>query len=498
MRRFRTHAGLVSVLVLTLGCAAAAGLQNPLQWLGLTKPQPTPTASAENATPVAELAAAPQSFAAIARAAKPAVVNVSTTQTVHTQGFPGTGPGPLPFGENDPFSEFFRHFFPQQPRNFTQRALGSGVITDADGSIVTNAHVAKGADKIVIKLEDGRSFDAKVVGIDEKTDVALLKIHAPGDLHVATLGNSDTLQVGDWVVAIGNPFGLSETVTAGIVSAKGRVIGEGPYDDFIQTDASINPGNSGGPLLDLHGDVVGINTAIFSQSGGNIGIGFAIPINLVKSVVDQLKAHGKVVRGWLGISIQDITPELARSFGLKKTEGALVAGVMADSPAARAGIERGDVILEYNGTHIDSAHQLPALVAATAIGKTVPITVQRGGNTKTLSVSVQEMPASAAPSQSRGATAAWGVEVADITPDLRQQFNLEQTKGVVVTGITPNSPADESGLRPGDVIGEVNRRPVHNVRDYQAAVAAVGDEHHLLLLVRREGQSFFVALARQE
>ena len=283
------------------------------------------------------------------------------------------------------------------PRSFTRRALGSGVIIDKDGYIVTNAHVVKGADKIVVTLqdgrEDGREFDAKVVGIDEKTDVALLKIQSPGDLAVATLGDSDALHVGDWVVAIGNPFGLSETVTAGIVSAKGRVIGEGPYDDFIQTDASINPGNSGGPLLNLQGQVIGINSAIYSQSGGNIGIGFAIPINLVKSVVAQLKAHGKVVRGWLGVAIQDITPDLAKSFGLKQAEGALVSDVTPDSPAARAGLERGDIIVEYNGTHIEAAHQLPALVAGTEIGKTVPIKVLRNGESKTLSVTIAEMPA---------------------------------------------------------------------------------------------------------
>jgi serine protease Do len=287
-------------------------------------------------------------------------------------------------------------------------------------------------------------------------------------------------------------------VTAGIVSAKGRVIGAGPYDDFIQTDASINPGNSGGPLLDLQGDVVGINAAIFSQSGGNIGIGFAIPINLVRNVVEQLKVHGKVVRGWLGVSIQDVTPELAHSFGLEKTAGALVAEVTADSPAAHAGLERGDVILDYNGTHFDSAHQLPALVAATEIGKTVPITVQRGGKTKTLSVTVKEMPTGATPTESRHAAAEWGLNVSDITPDLRQQFDLEETTGVVITGITPDSAADGAGLRPGDVISEVNRQAVHNVEEYQSALAAAQKGHVLLLLVHRAAQSFFVALNRSE
>ncbi len=496
MHQLQVRVSLFSALVLTMGCTAAAGLQNPLQWFRLGKAQPTPTAPAEHPAAV-EAVGAPPSFAAIARAAKPTVVNVSTAHTVHTQGFPEFGPGPEPFGENDPFSQFFRHFFGQMPRNFTQRALGSGVIIDEDGSIVTNAHVVKGADKIVIKLEDQRSFDAKVVGVDEKTDVALLKISSPGNLHVATLGDSNSLQVGDWVVAIGNPFGLSETVTAGIVSAKGRVIGEGPYDDFIQTDASINPGNSGGPLLNLQGDVVGINAAIFSQSGGNIGIGFAIPINLVKNVVEQLKAHGKVVRGWLGVSIQNLTPELARSFGLEKTEGALVADVTPESPAARAGLQRGDIIVEYNGTHIDDAHQLPALVAATEIGRTLALTVLRGGERKSLSVTVAEMPGEvAARGRGRQVGVDWGLQVAAITPDLAQQFNLGRREGVVVTAVTPGSPADDAGVQPGDVINEVNRRAVRNVRDYQQALSNAASEHHLLLLLDRQGQSFFISLSR--
>ena len=295
------------------------------------------------------------------------------------------------------------------PRSFTQRSLGSGVIIDQDGYIVTNAHVVKNADKIVIKLDDKREFDAHRVGIDEKMDVALLKIASPHDLTVAPLGDSDTLQVGDWVLAIGNPFGLSETVTAGIVSALGRVIGQGPYDNFIQTDASINPGNSGGPLIDMHGQVVGINAAIFSQSGGNIGIGFAIPIRSVKSVLEQLKTHGKVIRGWLGVAIQDVTPELAQSFGLKKAQGALVADVTSDSPAARAGLERGDIIINYDGTDIDEAHQLPVLVADTKIGKSVSITVLRNGEKKTLHATVAEMPAhlTASGTPSAAATGDW-------------------------------------------------------------------------------------------
>ena len=484
----RVLVALTSILVLTAVAVSASAFPNPLGFLGLGKKEPTPALQTQ---PVS--GGAPASFAPVAHAAKPAVVNVSTTQTVRAQGLPEMGPGGPFGGEQDPFSQFFRRFFGPMPRSFKQRSLGSGFIIDADGSIVTNAHVVKDADKIVVKLEDKREFDAKVVGIDEKTDVALLKIDPPADLTVAALGDSDTLQVGDWVVAIGNPFGLSETVTAGIVSAKGRVIGEGPYDDFIQTDASINPGNSGGPLLDLNARVVGINAAIFSQSGGNIGIGFAIPVNLAKSVVDQLKAHGKVVRAWLGVAIQDVTPDLARSFGLKKAEGALVADVTPDGPAARAGVARGDLIVEFDGTHIDEAHQLPTLVAGTPVGKTVRVTVLREGATKELSVTVAEMPATTAARSGRKTTADWGLTVADITPELAAQFGLQQNQGVVITDVTQNSPAGDAGLQPGDVIREVNRRAVRDVQDYEAALEA-GQKGRVLLLIQRQDQSFFVAV----
>jgi serine protease Do len=492
----RTLAPFLLILILTTAGAAAAGFPNPLDLFRSSKPEPTPPVVSAP-PPAVPPNGAPASFASIARAAKPAVVNVSTTQTVRTEGFPRFGPQPGPFGEQDPFSQFFRHFFGQMPRSFTQRSLGSGVIIDRDGYIVTNAHVVKNADKIVIKMENQQEFNAKVIGVDEKTDVALLKIRSPDDLAVAILGDSNTLQVGDWVVAIGNPFGLSETVTAGIVSAKGRVIGEGPYDDFIQTDASINPGNSGGPLLDLRGEVVGINAAIFSQSGGNIGIGFAIPINLVKNIVEQLKAHGKVVRGWLGVSIQDVTPDLAKSFGLKQAEGALVADITADSPAERAGIERGDLIIGYDGTRIEQAHQLPALVAATAIGKTVRITVLRNGETKTLSLTVAEMPGNVtASSSTKAGSGDWGLTVSNITPDLAQQFSLRKRSGVVVTDVAPDGPAGEAGVQPGDVIVEADRKRVHSVADYERAVANAGSAQQLLLLVERQGQRFFVALIR--
>jgi serine protease Do len=504
MNRKRIFIPILFLVTLALGFAAgsAEAFPNPLKYFGWSTAEPTPAPAAPTSAPASAPAPmlpavrVPDSFAPIAHAARPTVVNVSTTQTVHAQGFPGFGPGQQPFSEQDPFFQFFRHFFGPMPRSFTRRALGSGVIIDKDGYILTNAHVVKGADKIVVTLRDKREFDAKVVGVDEKTDVALLKIQSPGDLAVATLGDSDALHVGDWVVAIGNPFGLSETVTAGIVSAKGRVIGQGPYDDFIQTDASINPGNSGGPLLNMQDQVIGIDSAIYSQSGGNIGIGFAIPINLVKNVVAQLKAHGKVIRGWLGVAIQDITPDLAKSFGLKQAEGALVADVTPDSPAARAGLERGDIVVEYNGTHIESAHQLPELVASTDIGKTVPIKVLRNGESKALSVTIAEMPAHVAEPGTAPAPGDWGLTVSDITPDLARRYGLKETTGVVIMEVAPDGPAGAAGLRPGDVITEADRQPVHSVTEYDRAMAHATNQ--VLLLVDRQGQRFFVALSRSQ
>jgi serine protease Do len=487
----RVALAFVAALAVATGTARAE-FPNPLGLFRRGSKQPTPVQLMPHAPAGTGV---PHSFADIVRSARRTVVNISTTQTVRNQGVPQLGPRGQ-FGEENPFSEFSRPFFGAMPHSFTQRSLGSGVIISADGYIVTNAHIVTDADKVAVKLEDNREFEAKVVGIDEKTDVALVKIAAPGDLAAATLGNSDTLQVGDWVLAIGNPFGLSETVTAGIVSAKARVIGEGPYDDFIQTDASINPGNSGGPLLDMRGEVAGINAAILSQSGGNIGIGFAIPINLVKNVVDQLEAQGKVVRGWLGAAVQELTPELAESFGFTQMKGGLVVEVTPDSPAARAGIERGDLILEYNGTHVDAAHQLPALVAGTPIGATVPLVVLRNGKKVAVSATVAEMPAAATGAAAAPLAGDWGMTVSDVTPDLAAQLNLKRSRGVVVTAVAPDSTAADAGIEPGDVIVEVNRRSLHDLSEYRVAVAAAGNAQSLLLLVDRGGQSVFVALHR--
>jgi serine protease Do len=312
------------------------------------------------------------------------------------------------------------------------------------------------------------------------------------------LGRSSDLQVGDWVLAIGNPFGLEQTVTAGIVSAKGRVINAGPYDDFIQTDASINPGNSGGPLLNLKGEVVGINTAIFSSGGGNIGIGFAIPIDQAKTIVEQLKAKGKVTRGWLGVSIQSVTPELAKSFGLKEPIGALVAEVTKDGPADKAGINRGDVITTFNGATVKDSHELPALVARTPVGEKAEIVVLRNGKEQSIDVKLGELSDQQAKAESNeGSESNWGLSVANLSSDMARRFQFDRNqKGVVVIDIEPDSPASTSNIQPGDIIEEVNRQPVASVEEFEKAMAAAGERETLLLLVRRGSASTFFALRK--
>jgi serine protease Do len=439
------------------------------------------------------------SLAGVAKSAMPAVVNISTTQKVQRRRMrPSPMPGPEPFGPEDPFEEFFRHFFGEQPPSSPQRSLGSGFIISADGDIITNTHVIGDAETITVRLSTHEEYVATVIGSDDKTDIALIKINAKHPLPTVPLGKSADLRVGDWVIAIGNPFGLEQTVTAGIVSAKGRVIGGGPYEDFIQTDASINPGNSGGPLLNLKGEVVGINAAIFSQTGGNIGIGFAIPIDLAKSIVTQLKAKGKVTRGWLGVAIQPVTPELAKSFGLEKPRGALVADVTKGSPADKAGVERGDVILSFNDTPIKDSHELPAVVAQTPVGERVTVTVLRRGREKSFTVTLGELTDQRAEAE-RGEESSqdWGITVASLTPETRRRFQLDRAqRGVVVVEVAPGSPAEEAGVQPGDVIEEVNRQPVSSVQDFTTATADAKHQDTLLLLVRRGTATSFFALQR--
>jgi serine protease Do len=439
------------------------------------------------------------SLAETAKKVSPAIVNISTTQKVERRRpfrF-GPGPGPRQF-EEDPFEEFFRRFFGDRPPPGQQRSLGSGFIISDDGYIITNSHVVGDADKITVRLSDKREYEAKVIGADEKTDIALIKITPKDSLPTVPLGDSTALQVGDWVMAIGNPFGLEQTLTVGIVSAKGRVIGAGPYDDFIQTDASINPGNSGGPLLNLKGEVVGINSAIFSQSGGNIGIGFAIPIDMAKSIVAQLRETGKVTRGWLGVAIQSVTPELAKSFGLDEPRGALVAEVTKEGPAEKSGLERGDIITVFNGTRIKDSHELPTLVAQSPVGSNAEVTVLRGGKEKKFIVKLGELKdqqAQAERTEESGDN--WGMTVSNITPDTARRFQLESTqKGVVVTAVDPGSPAELAGIQVGDVIEEVNRQAINSIDDFNKAVTAGKEKETLLLLARRGTFSSFFALRK--
>ncbi|HXG52996.1 MAG TPA: DegQ family serine endoprotease [candidate division Zixibacteria bacterium] len=433
-------------------------------------------------------------FVALSKKLRPVVVNISTMQVSEGRGQEFGSP----FGEDDPFNEFWRRFFggpiPRGPQR--QRSLGSGFIIDADGSILTNNHVVENAQKIVVKLADEQEYEAKVIGRDAKTDIAIIKINANTKLPVASLGDSDRLEVGEWVMAIGNPFGLDSTVTSGIVSAKGRHIGQGPYDNFIQTDASINPGNSGGPLINWRGEVIGINTAIFSRSGTNIGIGFAIPINLVKELLPQLRGKGKVTRGYLGVLIQKVTPEIAESLGLEKARGALVANVSKDGPAEKAGVKVGDVIIEFDGREIRDSGELPIIVARTPVDKKVRMKVLRDKKEVVLNVTIgelkdEEVVASAAEKGELGLT------VQRVTPQIAESLGLEKADGVVVTAVEPGSAADDAGLRRGDVIVEIDRKPIRSVEDYKKAIAGARKGKGILFLVRRGESTLFLALKPQ-
>ena len=435
-------------------------------------------------------------FVNLAKKIRPSVVNISTTQMSEGRGGPQEFSSP--FGEEDPFNDFWRRFFggpmPRGPQR--QRSLGSGFIIDADGSILTNNHVVENASKIVVKLSDNLEYEAKVIGRDAKTDIAVIKVDAKGALIAANFGDSDTLEVGEWVVAIGNPFGLDSTLTSGIVSAKGRHIGQGPYDNFIQTDASINPGNSGGPLLNLRGEVVGINTAIFSRTGGNIGIGFAIPINLVKELLPQLRGKGKVVRGYLGVLIQKVTPEIGESLGMDKSYGALVANVSKDGPAEKAGVKVGDVIVEFDGKEVKDSADLPIIVARTPVDKKVRMKVLRDKKEMFLNVAVGELKdeevVATAPEKGE-----LGLTVQRLTPQMAESLGVEKVEGVVVAAVEPASAADEAGIRRGDIIVEVDRKAVRSVEDYKKAVAGARKGRGVLFLVRRGESTLFLALKPQ-
>ncbi|OGP53917.1 MAG: hypothetical protein A2Y65_01705 [Deltaproteobacteria bacterium RBG_13_52_11] len=435
------------------------------------------------------------SLTELAKELKPTVVNISTTKVVRSpldDFFQGFRDSPDFFGD-----DFFKRFFGDQRREFRQKSLGSGFIIDKEGYILTNHHVVEKAEEIKVKLSDKKEYGAQVIGTDPKTDLALIKIKATGDLPVVHMGDSDKLEVGEWVVAIGNPFGLEQTVTTGIISAKGRVIGAGPYDDFLQTDASINPGNSGGPLFNLKGEVVGINTAIVA---GGQGIGFAIPINMAKGLLPQLK-RGRVVYGYLGVYIQDITPELASSFGLTESKGVLVSDVIPDSPASKGGVHKGDVILEYDGKQVEDKGQLTKIVGRTPIGKKVKLIVLRDKKQETLwvtIVAVQEKQVTAAAQKLEG-TDRWGIKVQDITPDMAAHLGLPDNEGVVITEVEPGSSAQEEGLQPGDVIIEVEHNPIKDLAAFRKYIEPYKKKKTLLLTVRTKANdyhNFFVVLKK--
>ena len=439
----------------------------------------------------------PDSFAELVAKEGHVAVNISSTKVV--KGFRRSFPFPGRefrdfFGE-----DFFRRFFGEIPeRELRQRSLGSGVVVSEDGYIVTNNHVVADAEEIVVTFSENERYEAKIIGRDPKTDLALIKIQVDKPIRAARLGDSDKLRVGDWVVAIGNPFGLGNTLTAGVVSAKGRVIGAGPYDNFIQTDASINPGNSGGPLFNLDGEVIGINTAIFTQSGGNIGIGFAIPINMAKSVMSQLKEKGRVVRGWLGVVIQTVTPEIKEKFGLKTAEGALVGEVTNGGPAEKGGLRRGDVIITFDGKKVETMNSLPPIVAETPIGKDAEIMVIREGKEKTLRVKIGELPEEprVAATTMPEIEESLGLSVQELTPELAESLGLEGEKGVVVSSVRRGSPASEAGLQRGDLIQEIERESIEGMDDYTRIMRESASKDQILMVVRHEGHTRYVVLRR--
>ncbi|MBI4591698.1 MAG: Do family serine endopeptidase [Candidatus Rokubacteria bacterium] len=420
-------------------------------------------------------------FAQVASAVKPAVININTVMR-------GTARTPFEefFGE-----EFFRRFFGEAPPEFMQRSLGSGLIVDSSGIALTNAHVVERATEIEVVTADGQKHKAKIVGMDKKTDLAVLRLLGGGSYSAASLGDSDKVNVGDWVLAIGSPFGLEQTVTAGIISAKGRVIGQGPFDDFLQTDAAINPGNSGGPLVNMSGQVIGINTAIVAQGQG---LGFAIPINMAKKIYTDLVARGKVARGWLGVSVQPLTPELAKSFGAKETKGVLIADVIQDSPANKAGLQAGDIILEFDGRKIETPPDLQRTVGLTPAGKSAQVKLWREGAEKQVEIKIAEAPEEGRSlrSAAKGKTLL-GMDVRPVTPELARQLNLRDPSGVIVARVDEGSPAAEAGIQRGDVIREVNRQKVKGMGDFERLTKDLKEGDRVTILLQRGPMSLYVA-----
>ncbi|MFZ5863996.1 MAG: DegQ family serine endoprotease [Nitrospirota bacterium] len=496
MKQVRTTA--LAVIFVAIGVVIGFTLASDLGWLPLGEAQ-------HDAKPAARpaLVAGLPNFVEVSKAVKPAVVNISTTRLVKSDEGHGRGQGGNPFFEDPFFRRFFGDEFYRQfdvPRSRKEQSLGSGVIVDG-GYIVTNNHVISKADEIKVVMSDKREFKGTLVGTDPKTDLAVIKVPA-SDLPVIPWGDSTALEVGEYVLAVGNPFGLNQTITMGIVSAVGRAnVGIADYEDFIQTDAAINPGNSGGALVNVRGELVGINTAIFTRSGGYMGIGFAVPSQMVKSVIDSLVRTGKVVRGWLGVTIQEVSPELAKQFGLKEARGALVSDILDGSPADKAGIKRGDVVVEIDRKPVENASQLRNLVAALSVGAKATVTVIRDKKEKTVDVVIGEQPKDLAgksgePSEEDGGEGVLaGIGVHDLSPELAKRFGLsEDEEGVVVTRVEPGSVAEEAGVQRGDLILEVNRQVVRHAREFAAMAREIGKDESILLLVNRQGQALFLTL----
>ena len=483
------------VIVFALAVGILVGLVLAFNWPTGAAPQlATSSASRGMSAPVSF----ETGFAPIAQAVLPAVVTVTSTRIIRAD-----------VSDNPLFQDpFFRRFFGGDARGLApqerkEQGLGSGVVVSGDGLILTNNHVVESSSEVLVLFGENEEYHAKILGTDPQTDIAVLKVDKAKNLKPITLGDSSKVQIGEFVLAIGNPFGVGRTVTMGIISATGRgELGITGYEDFIQTDAAINPGNSGGALVDPEGRLVGINTAILSRSSGNVGIGFAVPVNMARNVMDQIVKQGKVVRGFMGVNIQNLTPAIRSAFKLSEDRGALVSGVEKGGPADKAGLQRGDVVLSLNDQPVQDSRDLRFRIASLRPGSAAHLQVLREGQRRDINVNLGERPEAeeetqASPKESESSSSVLGIQVQDLTPDIREQLQLPSgTQGAVVAGVEPGSPAGEAGLTEGDVIQEVNRKPVHNVQEMRQALSSAGKNQPILLLINRGGSTTYVAIER--
>ncbi len=450
---------------------------------------------------IAILSKSSKAFTSVVRKAKPAVVHIQVEKTVKGSSRNYDDYFNHPFFERF-FGPQFKRQHPRQPRQYKQQGQGSGFIISKDGYILTNNHVVEDAETITVTLNNKEKVEAKLIGSDPQTDVALIRIKNGKKLPTLPLGNSEALEVGEWVIAIGNPFGLSQTVTVGVVSAKGRSrVGINEYENFIQTDAAINPGNSGGPLLNIHGEVVGINSALFSRTGGYMGIGFAIPINMVKAIQDQLHTHGKVTRGWLGVAIQDVSEDLAKSFDLDEAKGILISEVQTDSPAEKGGLQEGDVITKLNDVVLKDVNDLRNRIALIIPKTKADLEVIRNGKKKVITLTIGEQPSGFGKmSQAKNGQSnldEFGLSLQDLTPELAERFGYEDKQGVLVSDVEPDNVAASAGLKPGQLIEEVNKKQVRNLKELQQVLASSQNPKRILLRVRTGNFSHYVVLVAE-